>query len=63
MTITLPAPMVASFSADNAGDPADTVQCFAEDVVVHDERQTCTGITAITHRFHIHNGETWSKSG
>jgi hypothetical protein len=46
MTITLPKPIAAYFEADT-NDGAAIGQCFAENAIVIDERQTHTGRDAI----------------
>jgi hypothetical protein len=43
----LPAPIAMYIAAENQGDTEALAQCFAQDAVVQDERQTMKGLAAI----------------
>jgi len=47
MTIELPGPIAAYFSADKKGEAQAIAQCFTQDAVVVDEGNTYTGRDAI----------------
>ena len=47
MSIDLPKPIAIYIDAENRGDTSALDQCFAEDAVVHDERETIQGLAAI----------------
>jgi len=47
MSLLLPKPVEAYFSAENAGRPDDLAACMAADAVVFDEHQTYRGLAAI----------------
>ena len=47
MSIDLPTPIALYIAAENSGDTEALAQCFAEDAVVRDERQTIEGLAAI----------------
>lgn len=47
MPIDLPTPIATYFAVENRGDTDALAQCFAEDAVVRDERQTIDGLAAI----------------
>ncbi|HWJ72823.1 MAG TPA: nuclear transport factor 2 family protein [Kaistia sp.] len=47
MTITLPQPIADYYAADRDKDSDATVQCFAEDATIIDERQTFRGRESI----------------
>jgi hypothetical protein len=47
MSIDLPTPIAKYIAAENRGDAQAMAQCFAEDAVVRDEKQTMHGVAAI----------------
>jgi ketosteroid isomerase-like protein len=47
MIDNLPKPIALYVAAENRGDAEALAQCFAEDAVVRDERQTIEGLAAI----------------
>jgi ketosteroid isomerase-like protein len=63
MAIDLPTPIALYIAAENRGDTEALAQCFAEDAVVRDERQTIEGLAAIklwkaeTHKKYQHTIE------
>ena len=48
MSIDLPTPIATYIAAENRGDAQAMAQCFSEDAVVRDEKQTMKGLAAIT---------------
>jgi len=47
MSVDLPEPLVAYFSAETANDPAALAECFTENAVVKDEGKDIQGRAAI----------------
>ena len=47
MAVDLPKPIATYIAAENRADAEALAECFAEDAVVRDERQTIKGLTAI----------------